>query len=209
MGVLMLPQLRRKSENLPTPNFRADILLPAFSISWWVILVMEFFHMPSHIALKRKFTVAVLNWTFEEFSLVLKKMASQVVLSSVAGMAIINQTCIRPLQQNQKDQIKVKSHKNCKDISKYTWQETFKPQLGNIAWMRPTWRSFSGGLPPDNSPFKSEDTASRILEFIVWDPMLHALTSQISKDACKIIHLQSTHKINQCHYQGANSHQHS
>jgi hypothetical protein len=71
---------------------------------------MEFFHVPFHIALKRKFTVAVLNWTIEEFSLVLKKMASQVVLSSVAGMAIINWTSIRPLQQNKKDQIKVKSH---------------------------------------------------------------------------------------------------
>jgi hypothetical protein len=66
--------------------------------------------MPFHIALKRKFTVAVLNWTIEEFSLVLKKMASQVVLSSIAEMAIINWTSIRPLQQNQKDQIKVKIH---------------------------------------------------------------------------------------------------
>jgi hypothetical protein len=76
--------------------------------------------MPFHIALKKKFTVAVLNWTIEEFSLVLKKMASQVVLSSVAGMAIINWTSTWPLQQNKKDQIRVKSYWNCKDISKYT-----------------------------------------------------------------------------------------
>jgi hypothetical protein len=102
MGVLMLPQLRCKSESLTTPNFRADILLLAFSISKRLILSMEFFHMPFHVALKRKFTVAVLNRTVEEFSLVQKKMASQVVFSSVAGMAIINWTSIRPLQQNQK-----------------------------------------------------------------------------------------------------------
>jgi hypothetical protein len=47
------------------------------------------------------------NWTIEEFSLELKKMASQVVLSSIAGMAIINPKSIRHLQQNLKDQIKV------------------------------------------------------------------------------------------------------
>jgi hypothetical protein len=75
---------------------------------------MEFFHVPFHIALKRKFTVTVLNWTIEEFSLVLKKMASQVVLSSVAEMAIINWTSIRPLQQNQKDQIKVRATRTAK-----------------------------------------------------------------------------------------------
>lgn len=46
--------------------------------------------MPLHIFLDRELAVAVLNWTLKKFSLVLKKMASQVVLSSITGMTIFH-----------------------------------------------------------------------------------------------------------------------
>ena len=107
MGFLMLSQFWCKFENLSTPYFLADKLLLGFSINRRAILAMEFFHMPCHVALVRKFMATVLNWTLKEFSLVLKQMPSQVVLSSIAGMAIINWTSVQPLQQSQKYQIHV------------------------------------------------------------------------------------------------------
>ncbi len=61
---------------------------------------MEFIYMPFHVALERKFTAAVLNWTLKEFPFVLKEMPSQVIFSSIAGMTIINRTSVWPLQHN-------------------------------------------------------------------------------------------------------------
>lgn len=76
MGSLVSPQLWFKSKHLSTANFLAYILLLRFnSCLRGTIVIMEFFDMPSHVPLERKFNTAVINRALEQFSLVLKKMA--------------------------------------------------------------------------------------------------------------------------------------
>ena len=61
---------------------------------------MKFLNVPFHVALESKSTFAILNRACEEFPLVLKKVAGQVVFSSIARLAVIYWTSKWPLKQN-------------------------------------------------------------------------------------------------------------
>ena len=90
MSILVLSQLWREFEHLSTSYFLADMLLLTPRLRGRRIFIMNFFHMPFHIALKCEFSIAVLNRTLKKFSLVLKKVAIQVVFPPIASMTIIN-----------------------------------------------------------------------------------------------------------------------
>ena len=97
MRILVFPQLRSKLEHLSTTRFLAHMLLLTFNASRRAILTVKFYNMPLHVTLKSKFTLAVLNWTLKDFSLVLKKMTVQMVLSSISRTTIIDCANIWPL----------------------------------------------------------------------------------------------------------------
>lgn len=62
---------------------------------------MKFPQVSLHVTLISKSAAAVLNKTVKKLSLVLKKVTSQVVLSSIAGVAYIFRALKWPLQKNK------------------------------------------------------------------------------------------------------------
>lgn len=58
---------------------------------------MHLFDMPSHVALKTECAFAPINRTFKQLPLVQQEMSRQVILSTVARLAVIYMTYEWPL----------------------------------------------------------------------------------------------------------------